>query len=42
MAAESPAPAQHAGPSSGPNHGIRIFIPWLILSVVADVLIWVV
>jgi cytochrome c oxidase subunit II len=40
MAAESPAPAQHAGPSGGPNHGIRIFIPWLILSVVADVLIW--
>jgi cytochrome c oxidase subunit 2 len=42
MAAESPAPAQHAAPSGGPNHGIRIFIPWLILSVVADVLIWAV
>jgi cytochrome c oxidase subunit II len=41
MAAESPAPA-HAGAPGGPNHGIRIFIPWLILSVVADVLIWVV
>jgi cytochrome c oxidase subunit II len=42
MAAESPAPARHVGESSGPNHGIRIFIPWLILSVAADVLIWVV
>ena len=42
MAAESPAPAQSAGPSGEPNHGIRIFITWLILSVVADVLIWVV
>ena len=42
MAAESSAPAQQAGPSGDPNHGIRIFIPWLILSVVADVLIWVV
>ena len=40
--AESSTPAQHAGPSGEPNHGIRIFIPWLILSVVADVLIWVV
>jgi cytochrome c oxidase subunit 2 len=42
MAAESSAPAQQAGASSGPNHGLRIFIPWLILAVVADVLIWVV
>jgi cytochrome c oxidase subunit II len=42
MAADAPAPAQHAGPSGEPNHGIRIFIPWLILAVVADVLIWVV
>jgi cytochrome c oxidase subunit II len=40
MAAEAPAPAQ-AGPAE-PNHGIRIFIPWLILAVLADVLIWVV
>ena len=42
MAAESPAPAPPAGPSGEPNHGIRIFIPWLILAVVADVLIWAV
>jgi cytochrome c oxidase subunit II len=38
MAAEAPAPAQ-GGPAE-PNHGIRIFIPWLILSVAADLVIW--
>jgi len=41
MAADAPASAP-AGGRAEPNHGIRIFIPWLILSVVADVLIWVV
>jgi len=41
MAADAPASAP-AGERGEPNHGIRIFIPWLILSVVADVLIWVV
>jgi cytochrome c oxidase subunit 2 len=41
MAADAQAPAPAAA-QGGPNHGIRIFIPWLILSVVADVLIWVV
>jgi cytochrome c oxidase subunit II len=40
MAAESPAPARQAGPSGEPNHGIRIFIPWLVLSVAADLVIW--
>jgi cytochrome c oxidase subunit II len=40
MAAATETPPVAA--SGGPNHGLRIFIPWLVLSVVADVLIWVV
>jgi cytochrome c oxidase subunit II len=40
MAAESSAPAQQAGAPGEPNHGIRIFIPWLVLSVAADLVIW--
>jgi cytochrome c oxidase subunit II len=36
MAADAPAPAG----AGEPNHGIRIFIPWLVLSVVADLVIW--
>jgi cytochrome c oxidase subunit II len=39
MAAEAPASAP-AGAPGEPNHGIRIFIPWLILSVAADLVIW--
>jgi cytochrome c oxidase subunit 2 len=42
MAADTEAPAPPAAAEQGPNHGLRIFIPWLVLSVVADVLIWVV
>jgi cytochrome c oxidase subunit II len=40
MAAETPA--QPPAAASEPNHGLRIFIPWLVLSVVADVIIWTV
>jgi cytochrome c oxidase subunit II len=39
MAAEAPA----AGPAQVPdgrNHGLRIFIPWLVLSLAADLIIW--
>jgi len=40
MAAEAPAqPPAAAGES---NHGLRIFIPWLVLSVAADLIIWIV
>ncbi len=42
MAADTEAPAPPAAADQGPNHGLRIFIPWLVLSVVADALIWVV
>ncbi|HEX3922914.1 MAG TPA: cytochrome c oxidase subunit II [Streptosporangiaceae bacterium] len=42
MAAETEAPAPPAASEQGPNHGLRIFIPWLVLSVVADAAIWVV
>jgi cytochrome c oxidase subunit 2 len=42
MAADTEAPAPPAASEQGPSHGLRIFIPWLVLSVVADVLIWVV
>jgi cytochrome c oxidase subunit 2 len=42
MAADTEVPAPPAASDQGPNHGLRIFIPWLVLSVVADVLIWVV
>ena len=38
MAAETPA--QPPAAASEPNHGLRIFLPWLVLSVVADVIIW--
>jgi cytochrome c oxidase subunit 2 len=35
--------ARGSGRAAGePNHGLRIFLIWLVLSVVADVLIWVV
>jgi len=40
MAAE--APAQPPAAAGEPNHGLRIFIPWLVLSVVADLIIWIV
>jgi cytochrome c oxidase subunit 2 len=39
MAAESSANAP-SGARPEPNHGIRIFIPWLILSLAADLIIW--
>jgi cytochrome c oxidase subunit II len=39
MAADAPAPAPAAA-GQEPNHGIRIFIPWLVLSVAADLVIW--
>jgi cytochrome c oxidase subunit II len=39
MAAQSEAPAQAPG-QDGPNHGLRIFLIWIILAVVADVLLW--
>jgi cytochrome c oxidase subunit II len=42
MAADTEVPAPPAASDQGPNHSLRIFIPWLVLSVVADVLIWVV
>jgi cytochrome c oxidase subunit 2 len=40
MAAE--APAQPPAAVGEPNHGLRIFIPWLVLSVAADLIIWIV
>jgi cytochrome c oxidase subunit II len=40
MAAE--APAQPPTAAGEPNHGLRIFIPWLVLSVAADLIIWIV
>ncbi len=41
MAAETPAaPPAPAQGSREPNHGLRIFIPWLILSLAADLVIW--
>jgi cytochrome c oxidase subunit II len=39
MAAEAPA-ATPAETGDEPNHGLRIFIPWLVLSVAADLVIW--
>jgi len=42
MAAEAPPTStpQHAAGPSGPNHGLRIFIVWLVLSLAADLVIW--
>jgi len=42
MAAEAPPTStpQHAAGPSGPNHGLRIFVIWLILSLAADLIIW--
>jgi len=39
MAAEASAPAPAEAPD-GRNHGLRIFIPWLVLSLAADLIIW--
>jgi len=41
MAASSTETAQAAEPK-GPNHGLRIFLIWLPIAVVADLLIWIV
>jgi len=38
MAAAQAAPP--AAAPAGPNHGLRIFIPWLVTAVIADVVIW--
>jgi cytochrome c oxidase subunit 2 len=42
MAAEAPPTStpQHAAGPSGPNHGLRIFLIWLPLALIADLLIW--
>ncbi len=42
MAAEAPAQPPAAAQSGGPNHGLRIFLPWLVLSAAADLIIWIV
>jgi len=39
MAADAPAPAP-AGAADGPNHGLRIFMLWLVLALAADLVIW--
>jgi cytochrome c oxidase subunit 2 len=42
-AGDAPSGAQASESNHGePNHGLRIFLIWLVVSVVADVLIWVV
>jgi cytochrome c oxidase subunit 2 len=40
MAAEAPPRPPAAPPEDRRNHALRIFIPWLILSVIACLLIW--
>jgi cytochrome c oxidase subunit 2 len=41
MAAQSlPPAAAEDQPPAGPNHSLRIFIPWLVASVIADWAIW--
>jgi len=40
MAAEAPPRPPAAPPEDRRNHVLRIFIPWLILSVIADLIIW--
>ena len=40
MAAE--APVQPPAAAGEPNHGLRIFIPWFVLSLAADLIIWLV
>lgn len=39
MAEQSTAPTEASGRAE-PNHGMRIFLIWIVLAVVADVLIW--
>jgi cytochrome c oxidase subunit II len=42
-AGDAPSGAQARGSTDGePNHALRIFLIWLVVAVVADVLIWVV
>ena len=38
MAAATEAPT--AAPDEGTNHGLRIFLPWLVLSLAADLIIY--
>ncbi len=39
--AESQAPAAPGGQRQAePNHGLRIFLIWIVLALVADLLIW--
>ena len=39
--AESQAPAAPGAPEQAePNHGLRIFLIWIVLALVADLLIW--
>jgi cytochrome c oxidase subunit II len=40
MAAAEESVAIAGAGSSEPNHGLRIFIPWLVLSLAADLIIW--
>jgi cytochrome c oxidase subunit 2 len=40
MAAEAPPRPPAAPPEDRRNHALRIFIPWLTLSVIADLIIW--
>ncbi len=44
MAAEAPPTStpQHAAGPSGPNHGLRIFLIWLLVAIAADLIIWLV
>ncbi len=38
--AESQAPAAPGNERAEPNHGLRIFLVWIVLALVADLLIW--
>jgi cytochrome c oxidase subunit II len=42
MSAATPAAAPAAAADAGPSHGLRIFLIWLPLAVIADLLIWLV
>ena len=33
-------PAQPAQPATGPRHGLRLFLIWLVVALAADLIIW--
>ena len=40
MTTQPAEPAEPARPATGPRHGLRLFLIWLVLALAADLIIW--